>query len=1035
MKSKTPCHNCLPGRLGKCTNSPAVQNPPLYSISRPTPQESRPTSQTIHQDSSPINAHLPPQEQPDLHTIPELPDSIPIASPTFSWGSLDAALFCSKITEALEETMYWRPNLFSIPSGASGTQFVAEQARLFRAYAEGTALESVALKATTALSILALQKPHKNSKAKDHSTCLKRRMVAWKEGHLQDLLVEGRTIQNRLPKRGASPLLGNQNSSTTHAREFAKLMFEGKCGAAIKLLSGDNSSRVLDGDDIIPSGDQELRVRDILANKHPPGQPATEDALINPDETPQPTHFVLFDCIDADMIRTAAMHTDGAAGPSGINAHAWRRMCCAFKSASSDLCNALALLAKRLCTTYVDPTGLAPLLACRLIALDKCPGVRPIGVCEVARRIISKAILSVLKMDIQEATGSSQLCGGQIAGTEAAVHALRSLFAKEKTEALLLVDASNAFNSLNRRCALLNIQHICPAFSTVVINTYREHSQLLLGADSLLSHEGTTQGDPLAMPLYALATKPLIDALKRDNPTVKHVWYADDASAGGSISSLKQWWDAISSLGPSFGYHVNPSKTWLLTKSNHLQFAQEIFGESEVNITSDGRPVLGAAIGTDSFIEEFVSKKVQGWVEEIEKLASFADSQPHAAYSSLTHGLSSKWSYVCRTTPNISHLLQPLETAIRTKLLPKLIGREPPNDQKRDLLALPARLGRLGLHNPVKAADDEYRASKEITKPLSNLIELQCPSYPPETREAQMSAKKATKEQRRACLKDEAANLRESLPPSLQLAMDLAREKGASTWLTVLPIEEHGFALHKQAFRDAIALRYGWTPANLPTNCACGQPFSVHHALSCPKGGYPSIRHNEIRDLTANLLTEICPGVAVEPTLQPLSSEQLTRATANTQDGARLDVVANGFWGGTYERAFLDVRVFNPFAPSNRHPQLATAYRHHETLKKRHYERRVREIEHASFTPLIFSLTGGLGPTATVFYKRLASRLSTKWDHPYASTMGWLRCRLSFSLLRASIMCIRGPRSSIHCFGGRPALPVDLVLQESKLSH
>ena len=86
--------------------------------------------------------------------------------------------------------------------------------------------------------------------------------------------------------------------------------------------------------------------------------------------------------------------------------------------------------------------------------------------------------------------------------------------------------------------------------------------------------------------------------------------------------------------------------------------------------------------------------------------------------------------------------------------------------------------------------------------------------------------------------------------------------------------------------------------------------------------------------------------------------------------------------------------MFNPFAPSNRHPQLATAYRHHETLKKRHYERRVREIEHASFTPLIFSLTGGLGPTATVFYKRLASRLSTKWDHPYASTMGWLRCRL-----------------------------------------
>ena len=391
VKSKTPCHNCLPGRLGKCMNSLAVENLPLHPVSGPIPtpseQESRRTSSTIQPDlsESPINAHLSPLEPSEPHATPELRDSIPIASPTFSLALLDAESFCRIISEAFEETTHWRPNLFSIPSAASGTQFVAEQARLFRAYAEGTVLECVALKATTVLSILALQKPHKKSKAKDHFACLKRRMVAWKEGRLQDLLVEGRTIQNRLPKRGASPLPGNLNSSTTPASEFAKLMFEGKCGAAIKLLSGDTSSCVLDGDDIIPSGDQELRVRDILANKHPPGQPATEDALINPGEPPQPTHPVLFDRIDADPIRTAAKHTEGAAGPSGINAHGWRRMCCAFKLASADLCHALALLAKRLCTTFVDPSGLAPLLTCRLITLDKCPGVRLIGVCEVVR--------------------------------------------------------------------------------------------------------------------------------------------------------------------------------------------------------------------------------------------------------------------------------------------------------------------------------------------------------------------------------------------------------------------------------------------------------------------------------------------------------------------------------------------------------------------------------------------------------------------------------------------------------------------------
>ena len=67
------------------------------------------------------------------------------------------------------------------------------------------------------------------------------------------------------------------------------------------------------------------------------------------------------------------------------------------------------------------------------------------------------------------------------------------------------------------------------------------------------------------------------------------------------------------------------------------------------------------------------------------------------------------------------------------------------------------------------------------------------------------------------------------------------------------------------------------------------------------------------------------------------------------------------------------LRVFNPFAPSNRHSSLSASYRHHENLKKRHYEQRIREVEHSSFTPLVFATTGGLGPAATAFYKRLAS--------------------------------------------------------------
>ena len=90
---------------------------------------------------------------------------------------------------------------------------------------------------------------------------------------------------------------------------------------------------------------------------------------------------------------------------------------------------------------------------------------------------------------------------------------------------------------------------------------------------------------------------------------------------------------------------------------------------------------------------------------------------------------------------------------------------------------------------------------------------------------------------------------------------------------------------------------------------------------------------------------------------------------ANSQDGARLDVRAQGFWGD----AFFDVRVFNPLAPSNRWPTLPQCFRSHEREKRRAYEQRVREVEHDSFTPLAFAATGGMGKAANITCARIVS--------------------------------------------------------------
>ena len=205
--------------------------------------------------------------------------------------------------------------------------------------------------------------------------------------------------------------------------------------------------------------------------------------------------------------------------------------------------------------------------------------------------------------------------------------------------------------------------------------------------------------------------------------------------------------------------------------------------------------VLGSPVGKPDYIADFVSQKVKQWVGEIEKLAEIADSQPHAAYGAITHGLSSKWSYLSRTTPDINHLLVPIEASIRTTLLPKLTGHNVPNDVERRLFSLPAHLGGLNITDPSSFANEQFNASQQVTKPLVDLILSENQSYPYEVLAEQIDVKSTIKSRRCHLGLVAAQVIRESLTPPLQLAMDLAQEKGASSWLTALSLEEHGFTL------------------------------------------------------------------------------------------------------------------------------------------------------------------------------------------------------------------------------------------------
>ena len=223
-----------------------------------------------------------------------------------------------------------------------------------------------------------------------------------------------------------------------------------------------------------------------------------------------------------------------------------------------------------------------------------------------------------------------------------AVHAMRQIFEDSNTEAVLLVDATNAFNSINRKAALHNISIICPPLAQILVNTYRAPIRLFItGSGEIASTEGTTQGDPLAMAMYALAITPLIDQLSSRSPDVHQVWYADDTTSASTCRSLRTWWDDLSELGPMVGYNPNGSKTYLVVKEDHEESAVQLFADTDVHVTTNGKRHLGAALGSKTFTEEYVSAKVQDWVKEIQQLAKVALSQPHAAYAAFTHGLSS----------------------------------------------------------------------------------------------------------------------------------------------------------------------------------------------------------------------------------------------------------------------------------------------------------------------------------------------------------------------------------------------------------
>ena len=301
----------------------------------------------------------------------------------------------------------------------------------------------------------------------------------------------------------------------------------------------------------------------------------------------------------------------------------------------------------------------------------------------------------------------------------------------------------------------------------------------------------------------------------------------------------------------------------------------------------------------------------------------------------------------------------------------------------------------------------EYNNTLRATNQLTHNINNQIHEYNIDRnleKEIEQQIRKEKKERQEKLLTE----VRKSMTQEELRANDIAQKKGASSWLSALPLESEGYTLSKREFYDAIQLRYTWEMKRLPLKCVCNKEFSPDHAMQCLSGGFIHKRHDGIRDALAKIIDEVAYDVRIEPPLEPLTGEELPR-NASREDEARLDIAARGFWQPS-AMAFFDVRVFSPFAKTHLKTTLDAAFDSQEQQKKTKYNQRVIQVEHGSFTPIVMSAYGGYGRETERFLSQLIHKISEKKDVPLSSISNYIRTKLSFILVKAQVMCIRGSR-------------------------
>ena len=891
-----------------------------------------------------------------------------------------------------------------------------------------------------------LQREEGIIKAKDIRLMMSQRMDLWEAGHFPALIdnTEGSMLSSQRSK-------GKPVDSEREARSYNTKVLSGRLRKAVRDLTSRGNGGVLQPSDTCTKSGRP--VMDVLKEKHPPlREPpliGTKEGSFEPMEddewtTPIPVN------VSSDIIESVATRLTGAAGPDGVDSVDLKHWLLRFGKESEALRQELAHWTDWLANHHPPWAAYRALMAGRLVALDKQPGVRPLGIGSIFRRLMAKSVIKVIGRQATHSCGSLNLCAGLPAGIEGAVHAMSTVshplpneddnplpppppeeneaprppnipFEPAEPSGTLLVDARNGFNELSRKAMLWTVRRLWPNGALFSFNCYK-HSSLLIVREKggpchiLLSHEGVTQGDPLSMLLYGITLSPLTDSIQTEEQSVLQAWYADDAAMGGRIKGIANAMTLLLERGPARGYFPEPEKSiFVPSVPAEMEECKSLLQEFNFQY-KEGARYVGGFIGSKASQEEWIAPMIEAWTNGVKKLASVAKRYPQTAFAGLTKSLQSEWAYLQRVIPDAGEIMQPIEEALEEAFIPALFGESDPAIARlRIQLSLAVKKAGLGIPNPTLTAQQNHSASKQVTASLTTSLlersELNTSDY---INEATTLRQDLRKQRIEADAIDLETIIRETTSKVGKLRLKRATKTGA--WLTAMPDRLNGTELAADEFRDSLRIRFGLLPLSLPKQCdGCHEKFSVEHAMSCKKGGLILLRHNDL----ANEWHELCAhalspsAVSDEPLIhngQGINNKERGQ-TSEPEMELRGDVAAHGFWkrGST---AIFDIRVTDVETPSQRGTDPGVLLKRHEEEKKKKYSKHC-EKQRKHFTPLVFSTDGLLGVECEAASKRLASQISSKWHRTYSEVCGFVRSRLAIALVRSASRCLRWDRNPL----------------------